>query len=59
MRDALFDIWTGGITEIVIPKLGTPGYDFPEFIQKMFDIGQIDKKPKIKYYVLNIYSSKN
>ena len=54
MRQALLEIWKGELTELVIPELGTPGYDFVEFIDSMFKIGQIKKKPKIKYYQFNI-----
>ena len=54
MREALLELWKGNITEIAIPELGTPGYDFPNFIQDMMEIGQIKSKPKIKYYNLNI-----
>jgi len=54
MREALLELWKGNITELVIPKLGTPGYDFPQFIQDMVDAGQIQTEPKLKYYELNI-----
>ena len=54
MRGALVEIWYGNLTELVIPELGTPGYDFPEFIKKMKEIGQIKTEPEIKYYSLNI-----
>ena len=54
MREALLELWKGTITEIAIPELGTPGYDFPEFIKAMKEIGQIKVEPKIKYYELNI-----
>ena len=54
MREALLELWKGNITEIAIPELGTPGYDFPNFIQDMMEIGQIKSRPKIKYYNLNI-----
>lgn len=54
MRQALLELWEGEITEIVIPKLGTPGYDFVSFIESMKKIGQITNDPKIRYYNLNI-----
>lgn len=54
MREALLEIWKGNITELVIPELGTPGYDFVEFISDMKKMGQIKTEPKIKYYELNI-----
>lgn len=54
LRDALFDLWDDQITEIVLPKLGTPGYNFEEFIDRMIELGQIKTKPKIKYYELEI-----
>lgn len=54
LRDVLFAIWDNEITELVIPKLGTPGYDFEEFISSMLKIGQLKTKPKIKYYELEI-----
>ena len=54
LREVLLEIWKGNITELVIPKLGTPGYDFPNFIKEMAKIGQIQTEPKIKYYELNI-----
>ena len=47
MREALLDIWSGDITELAIPELGTPGYDFPKFIKDMVRIGQIKNEPKI------------
>ena len=54
MRETLLELWKGKITELVIPKLGTPGYNFPDFIEKMKKIGQITNDPKIKYYNLKI-----
>ena len=54
LRDALISLWAGEVTELVLPKLGTPGYDFEEFIDRMVKIGQIKNKPKIKYYELEI-----
>jgi hypothetical protein len=54
MRDALIELWGGRVTEVALPKLGLPGYDFLEFINNMEKIGQIKKKPKIKYYDLEI-----
>jgi len=54
MREALVELWKGNITELAIPELGTPGYDFPGFIKDMVKIGQIKFEPKIKYYKLNI-----
>lgn len=56
LREALLAIWEGKITEIVLPKLGTPGYDFEEFIDSMVKIGQIEIKPKIHYYELEVAS---
>ena len=50
MRDVLIEIWRGNITHLVIPELGTPGYDFPEFAQIMLEMGQIKKLPEFKYY---------
>ena len=49
LREALLAIWEGEITELVIPELSTPGYDFEGFIDDMIRIGQINIKPKIKY----------
>lgn len=54
LREALLTIWEGDITELVLPELGTPGYDFKEFINDMVKIGQIKDKPKIKYYNLDV-----
>lgn len=54
MREALLEIWRGDVTELAIPELGTPGYNFPKFIKDMIKIGQIKFEPKIKYYQLNI-----
>jgi hypothetical protein len=54
MREALLALWEGNITELAIPELGTPGYDFPEFVDQLHEIGQIAKKPNFKYYKLNI-----
>ena len=56
LREALLAIWQGEITEIALPELGTPGYDFEEFIDNMVKIGQIKNKPKIHYYNLEIAS---
>lgn len=53
-RETLLAIWEGNITEIVLPKLGTPGYDFVEFIDQMVEIGQLKTKPKIRYYELEV-----
>ena len=58
LREALLHIWEGKVTELVIPKLGTPGYNFPEFIEQMKKLGQIKKTPNIKYYELNIIKRK-
>lgn len=58
MREALLEIWSGTITELAIPELGTPGYDFPGFIEDMINIGQIKESPIIKWYKLNIISKK-
>lgn len=54
LREALLAIWQGDITEIALPKLGTPGYDFEGFIDDMIKIGQIKDKPKIRYYELEV-----
>jgi len=54
MREVLLALWEGSITELVLPELGTPGYDFPNFVQDMVKIGQIKTKPTFKYYKLNI-----
>ena len=54
LRDTLFAIWDNEITELALPKLGTPGYDFEEFIDNLIKIGQLESKPKIKYYELEI-----
>jgi hypothetical protein len=54
MREALLELWLGNITELAIPELGTPGYDFEEFINDMINLGQIKIKPKIKHYKLNV-----
>ena len=54
MREALLSLWEGNVTEVVIPELGTPGYDFPSFIESMKKLGQIKAEPIIKYYELNI-----
>jgi len=54
MRDVLFELWSGEVTDIAIPEKGTPGYDFPNFVQDMMQIGQIKSRPNFKYYNLNI-----
>ena len=54
LREALFAIWEGNITELALPKLGTPGYNFEEFIDNLVAIGQLEERPKIKYYELDI-----
>ena len=54
LRSVLLELWEGKVTEVVLPELGTPGYDFPDFIEKMLNIGQIKRKPNIKYYKLDI-----
>lgn len=54
MREALLELWKGDITELAIPKLGTPGYDFPEFAKNLKEMGQIEAEPKFKYYEMNI-----
>ena len=56
LREALLTIWEGDLTEIALPKLGTPGYDFEEFIDNMVKIGQVKTKPKIRYYELEVAS---
>ena len=56
LREALLAIWEGNLTEIALPKLGTPGYDFEEFIDNMIKIGQVKDKPKIRYYELEVAS---
>ena len=33
MREVLMEIWKGNITHLAVPELGTPGYDFPKFVQ--------------------------
>lgn len=52
LREVLFALWEGKITEIALPKLGTPGYNYESFIEDMVKIGQINQKPKIYYYEL-------
>ncbi len=59
MRQALLELWTGNIKEVAIPKLGTPGYDFEEFIDNMVEIGQIKTKPKVKWYELRLDQAKS
>jgi len=54
LREALLALWEDKITEIVLPKLKTPGYNFEEFINDMAEMGQIKKKPKIQYYELEL-----
>ena len=54
LREALLALWEGNITEIALPKLGTPGYNFEEFINDMVKMGQIKKVPKIQYYELEL-----
>ena len=54
LRQALLELWKGEITELVLPKLGTPGYDLPEYIDNLIKSGQITKKPTIKYYEFEI-----
>lgn len=54
LREALLTLWEGKVTELVLPKAKTPGYDFKEFINNMVEIGQIKDKPKVKYYELEI-----
>ena len=54
LREALLVLWEGEVTELVIPKLGTPGYDFPDFVKSMMVIGQIKTKPEFKYYEMEI-----
>jgi len=56
LREALLAIWEGNLTEIALPKLGTPGYNFEEFIDDMVKIGQIKNKPKLCYYELEVAS---
>jgi hypothetical protein len=58
MRDVLLEIWQGKVTEIAVSKLGTPGYDFPDFARNMVEIGQIKNVPKITYYELDIAKNK-
>lgn len=50
LRLTLFELWEGKVTHLALPKLGTPGYDFIEFIDKLHKLGQIKNKPKIEYY---------
>jgi hypothetical protein len=59
LRSVLLELWEGKITELVLPELGTPGYDFVDFISKMIEIGQIEKTPVIKYYRLDIIKKRN
>jgi hypothetical protein len=54
MREALLALWEGSITHLAIPELGTPGYDFPDFVDKLIESGQLKEKPKFEYYQLNI-----
>ena len=54
LREALLTIWQGEITELALPKLGTPGYDFEGFIDDMIKVGQIKNKPKIVYYEVEV-----
>jgi hypothetical protein len=56
LREALLAIWEGKLTEVALPKLGTPGYNFEEFMEDMVKIGQIKDKPKIYYYELEVAS---
>lgn len=58
MRETLLALWGGYITELVVPELGTPGYNFEEFADSMVEIGQIEKKPNFKYYQLNVVEKK-
>jgi hypothetical protein len=59
LREALLVLWEGKVTELVIPELGTPGYDFPNFVQDMMEIGQIKSRPEFKYYKFNIVKKGN
>lgn len=54
MREALLAIWEGKLTELAIPEEGTPGYDFPWFINEMVKQKQIESAPKLKYYSMSI-----
>jgi len=54
LREALLALWEGNVHELALPEKGTPGYDYNEFIDNMVKIGQIKKKPKVKYYNLEI-----
>lgn len=54
MREVLLALWENKITELAIPELGTPGYNFEEFTEDMIKIGQITKKPEFKYYQLSV-----
>lgn len=54
MRNALLELWQGKISELVLPELGTPGYDYVEFIDNLVNIGQLKNKPIIKYYQMNV-----
>lgn len=54
LREALLALWEGKITKLAIPKLGLPGYDYIEFIENMFKIGQIKEKPEVEYYELEL-----
>lgn len=58
MREVLLAIWEGNLTELVLPELGTPGYDYEGFIEDMVKQGQVKNRPKLKYYKLNIVKKK-
>jgi len=55
LREVLLALWEGDITVLALPKDGTPGYDFPNFVQDMMQIGQIKSRPKFEYYQMTVY----
>ena len=54
MREALLVLWEGKVTHVAIPELGTPGYDFENFVENLIKIKQISIKPQFEYYKMNI-----
>lgn len=48
-RDALLAIWQGKLEEIAIPQI-IPGYNFNEYIDELYKMGQLKTKPKVEYY---------
>ncbi len=57
-REALLELWKGNVTVLAMPELGTPGYDFPNFVQDMMEIGQIKSRPQFEYYKVIIQEEK-